>query len=172
MIRAAQPALLGLQQAVSVPLLPVTYQTSRTFLLRFPIPFRGLNRPAIRVANSNRFWRLLPNSKLCAFPWCWKAIGTAQQMLSLQQVWVKRHLCEQLTWRFLKWESEADGTILHYSSFLSLSSTSGASQPRWMHTTPHRIPTPGAGSTPSSVTTAWPSRPAPGPYRPGCLQDR
>ncbi|RLW02915.1 hypothetical protein DV515_00006756 [Chloebia gouldiae] len=51
-------------------------------------------------------------------------------------------------------------------------STSAASPPRWTPTTPHRIPTRGEGSTPSSATTAWPSRPAPGPCPPGCPRAR
>lgn len=152
--------------------MPVRYQTSQTFILQSPFPIHGWNQPVVRVASSNRFWRLLPYSKLRAFPWHWKAVGATQQMLLLQQVRVKRHPCKQLTLGFLKQEPEADGATLYFSCFLPLSSTSGASRPRWMRTTPHRIPTPGAGSTPSSATTAWPSRPAPGPYRPGCLQDR
>lgn len=152
--------------------MPATYQTSQTFILQSPFPIHGWNQPAVRVANSNRFWRLMPNSKLCAFPQRWKAVGAVQQTLSLQQVWVKCHLCKQLTMRFLKWEPEADRTTVYLSCFLPASSTSGASRPHWTHTTLHRIPTPGAGSTPSSATTAWPSRPAPGPYPPGCLQDR
>nr|KAF6481315.1 neuronal vesicle trafficking associated 2 [Molossus molossus] len=50
----------------------------------------------------------------------------------------------------------------------SSTSTSAASRPPWMLTTHPRTPAPGAASTRSSATTAWPSRALPGPSGPGC----
>ena len=58
------------------------------------------------------------------------------------------------------------------SCFPIICSISGAFQPPWMLTIQLRIPTPEADSTLSSAITAWPSKPAHGPYLPGFLQDR
>lgn len=59
-------------------------------------------------------------------------------------------------------ESEFIALMLHIPNFSN--STSAASLPHWRPTTPPRTPTAAAAFTPSSATTAWPSRPPPAPF--------